>query len=169
MEEENLPEESFGQVKDRVGNQETMRRVGVSMYIRITEIGLDYVVDLCGQSSKAVLDRALEHLQPSRPGTSRSRNDIWPARRHLSSAPVSVGRRIANMVAKIRDQMWKEVLEYASHMRVISIRTVERWQLSVAADSFALEYWLSAGSLPRNSAGGLTDRLITTIALWVRS
>ena len=57
------------------------------------------------------------------------------------------------MVAKIRDQMWKEVLEYASRMRVISIRTAERWQLSVAADSFALEYWLSAGSLPRNSAG----------------
>ena len=141
------------------------------MYIRITEIGLDYVVDPSmwpkqqggvGQSSGA--PPAL-----TCPGTSRSRNDIWPARRHLSSAPVSVGRRIANMVAKIRDQMWKEVLEYASRMRVISIRTVERWQLSVAADSFALEYWLSAGSLPRNSAGGLTDRLITTIALWVRS
>ena len=64
--------------------------------------------------------------------------------------------------------MWKEVLEYALHMPVLSIRTAERWQLSVAADSFALEYWLSAGSLPRNSAGGLTDRLITTIALWVR-
>ena len=72
------------------------------------------------------------------------------------------------MVAKIRDQMWKEVLEYASRMRVICSRTAKRWQLSVAADSFALEYWLSAGSLPRNSAGGLTDRLITTIALWVR-
>ena len=47
------------------------------------------------------------------PGTSRSWNDIWPARRHLSSAPVSVGRRIANMVARVRDQMWKEVLDYA--------------------------------------------------------
>ena len=76
-----------------------------------------------------------------------------------------VGRRKANMVAKIRDQMWKDVLENASCMRVISIKTAERWQLSVAADSFELEYWLSAGSLPRNSAGGLTDQLITTIAL----
>ena len=141
------------------------------MYIGITEIGLDYVVDPSmwpkqqggvGQSSGA--PPAL-----TCPGTSRSRNDIWPARRHLSSAPVSVGRRIANTVAKIRDQMWKEVLEYASRMRVISIRMADRWQLSVAADSFALKYWLSAGSLPRNSAGGLTDRLITTIALWVRS
>ena len=47
----------------------------------------------------------------------------------------------------------------------------EQWRggsLSVTVDSFALEYWLSAGSLPRNSARGLTDRLITTIALWVR-
>ena len=48
------------------------------------------------------------------PGISRSRNNIWPARRHISAAPVSVRRRIANMVARIRNQMWKEMLEYAS-------------------------------------------------------
>ena len=52
-------------------------------------------------------------------------------------------------------------------MRVISIRTAERWQLSVTVDNFAFEYWLFAGSLPRNSAGGLTDRLVMTIALWM--
>ena len=49
------------------------------------------------------------------PGTSPARNDIWPARRHISSASVLLERRIAIMVAKIRDQMCKEVLEYASH------------------------------------------------------
>ena len=53
-------------------------------------------------------------------------------------------------------------------MRVISIRTATRCQLSLTVDSFALEYWLSAGSLPRNSAGGLTDWLIMNIALWMR-
>ena len=75
------------------------------------EVVLDYIADpsmwpkqqgSIGQSSGAFPALAC-------PGTSRSQNDIWPARRHLSSVPVSVGRRMANMVAKIRDQMWKEV------------------------------------------------------------
>ena len=142
------------------------------MYIRVTKIGLNYVADpsiwpkkqgCVGQSSGAFqrLHVLVLHAQGMTSGQ--------PGGTYLHfSAPVSVEWRIANMVARIRDQMWKEVLEYASCMRVISIRTVERWQLSVAADSFELKYWLSAGSLPRKSAGGLTDRLITTIALWVR-
>ena len=48
------------------------------------------------------------------------------------------------MVAKIRDQMWKEVLEYASHMRVISSRTAKRCQLLQTALHSSTGYLLVA-------------------------
>ena len=60
----------------------------------------------------------------------------------------------------------EKVLEYASDNASHLYQNSD--EVSVTVDSFALEYWLSAGSLPRNSAGGLTDWLIMNIALWMR-